>query len=286
MMEYFEEQKDYIISSKTNLNDIETPQLIILTVFNKNIQIISEMFPTKKVLQQIAFISDPEIIVATPFSFIKNIKSYTLKSKHILLYEPDLIEDLDYLQAINFLRTMGFYFIAYASNASFFNFLENPVIISSSVQYLIKCVENEDFYVIFYIFKMCLLDGSIAIVTDDQNKFTKVKIFMEAIHQKCDIYLHKDSTYVLDINNEKVYLENQFYNNIIMVGSNIINFNSDRIIFLSSKNLNIKEEIFDFDRVSKYKYRIDDLLRGITPNVLKGRKMIDLTRFSSFKKDI
>lgn len=286
MSDDFVEHKDYIISSRRNLKNIKMDQLIILTVFKDNIHTLAQLFPLKIVLKQDNYISNADIIIATPLHFMQNIENYDLKTKHILIHEPDLIEDLDYLSILSNLKKRGFNFIAYASKASYFKFLDNPIIISNSVKYLITCTNNDDFYILFYILKMCLLDGSIALVTDNAVKFKKLQIFMKGIEHTCDIFLHENDDSFTNVMQERILIEKHFFNNVIMMGNNVINFNSDRVIYLSGEKLNIKEEVFDFNKVAKYKYRIDDFLRGITKNVLNGRKEFDYSRFRSMQKDI
>lgn len=286
MSETFPNDQDYIISSKTSLGSIEADYIIILTVFKDNIPKISQHFTDRRILQQDSYIPHPEVIVATPMHFAENIKQYNINTRHIIVHEPDLIEELDFLPVIAQLRAQGFFFVAYASNASYFRFLNNPEILSYSIKYFIRCTDNEDFYVLFFIFKYCILDGSTALITSLPHKFGTMQIFLQAIHHEVDLFLHEDGDFVVNTERERIPIESQFYNNVIMVGSNVVDFNCDRIIYLSSDSLNIKEEVFDFEKISKYRYRINDLLRSITPNVLNGKKKFDYSRFTALRKEV
>lgn len=258
MKSRLDQTKDYIITNKYPLESFLDSSIQILSVFSDT--------GSKLNIES----------VYTPKQYLTKVND----KKLLLLYEPELIIPLDYLDTINELRKHGHHFIAYTSTTEEFSYLINPVLYCINQEYHIKAIGNERFYFLYYICKNRLFDGSIYIIAEN-NEYKRINMLLSVFlgpkleHNDTIIKFCSEITLASSISK-------LFYNNVIVFNNKKVGMNCDRMIYVCEK-IDVKQYMFDYGMVRNEKYRLDDLINNLTKNVITGKKEIDLKRFSSLK---
>ncbi|TBU01366.1 hypothetical protein CWI39_1405p0020 [Hamiltosporidium magnivora] len=225
----------------------------------------------------------PEISIFTPRLFLENIEEAG-QSKLLVLDDCHLFIDFGYLDIMKEIKNRGYNFIGCTKLITDMEFMKNPIILTNGFSYFIKCHKNEAFQALFVIFNFKMLKGSVCLVVDPKL-IRKFYIFLQVFGVDCCYY--KKGNQAVSICSEEEVDSDFKVNNLIIVGKKSVDCQFENIIYLSNQEIEgIRPYNLDYTKIEKYNYRINDVLRSITPSVIKGVKDFDYERFKNIKSVI
>ncbi|EOB13449.1 hypothetical protein NBO_73g0015 [Nosema bombycis CQ1] len=264
-MEYETITLDLIDYISTN-----TPEEIASGVVFGSIPVVLTPFKSKS--NDISFSLDlydkqkQNVLRLTPTEFLKN-KEIIFKNKqkmnHLIVEDLLLMKEFGYDKNILEIKSLGFNLIGSDSE-----YLTNPSPLSLN-KFCIDCKEDLIYVSLFVLYKIySKKNNKISIITPDK---LKTEIFCRVMDMNCKIFGIND------------LLRNDLGENVIVVKS-FLEVSAKRVVYLGSKPTGTKEIKMDYKKISKYIYRIRDLIKSITKDVLKGKREFNYGRFKNILK--
>lgn len=238
----------------------------ILTVFKERKKELVAFF---KEYEEKIKSEDPtatEIFIGTPKDLvISNLSPNTL----IFLEEPHLMSPFGYEGTLKALKKEGVNFVALTSNESEYSFLENAKSRTTELSSFVKCKKDQEFSILFAIIKFNVFHSQISIVASDEVVKYRIQLFLKIFGYK--------------------YWENVFLKDDIFDKTKVIVFGKDKMPFKSIDTLYLshveipdaKKVDFDFGKITKFEYKIGDVLRSLSPAVCKKKKSFNIKCFSN-----
>ncbi|KAF9761748.1 hypothetical protein NGRA_2413 [Nosema granulosis] len=197
------------------------------------------------------------ILRITPTNFIKNVKILTVK--YLIVEDIGLMKEFGYEEAMLEIKKMGYRFIASTSE-----YLTNPKPLALN-RFFVDCKAEFVYVSLFVLYKIY---KNITVITKDK---AKAEIFCKVMHMDCNI---------LGVND----ILRGACGEVVVVLENYIELSSKKVIYVGVHPDGCKEIKMDYKKVSKYIYRIKDVLKSITRDVLKGKRQFNYGRFKNILK--
>lgn len=201
---------------------------------------------------------ESKIVVSTPNNFL----GLKIENHFVIIEDPHLIGPFGYLETIKKIKNNNS-LIALTDKALKYEFLKDPIMVSSTRKCFIKCNNEESFIILFCVIKFNIIRDDLSVVVVSKEMKTKVQIFLKVFGYE---------------GFNRVYLPEECEGGRILAFSDtLLEIEGVDVIYLSKKNIEgIKESQFDFKKADKFIYRIRNVLQSITPSIFKGKKDFDL----------
>ncbi|KAF7684580.1 ATP-dependent RNA helicase DBP9 [Astathelohania contejeani] len=244
---------------------------IILSVYkNRCIELHNQLPNSTDLFES----SNPKILITTPGMFIRSYQSMNIDdaNKYVILEEPQLLYHFGYDTTMQEIRNLPrVTLIALSTDLRTPPFMAHPAVLTSRSEYFIDATEKEKFLTVFLLLKFKLINGQ-----------TVVFVRNEKIGQKLILFLKAFGLGPVDI----VYETPQRATNFIVWDDTTTEGEFQYVIHLNNKKeQGIKEYKLDPSKIKEYHYRIEDVLKAITPAVLKGKKEFNFARFSRINEN-
>ncbi|WUR03193.1 uncharacterized protein VNE69_04022 [Vairimorpha necatrix] len=196
--------------------------------------------------------SNTGYIKITPKDFIKS-QLNDHKTSHLVVEDYDLMATFGYKDHLSNIKNLGFNFI----------YLKNNTIKCTNIlnfnKYIIKCANNDYFY---YLYLMYLKYKDIVILC---KNYKKMVLFCEILNIECMV----DEEYKEEYSDKMCVVVEEYKE----VGN--------KVIYIGVESEGKEMEIEEKPRV---KYRIQDLVRSLSRDVVNGRRQINTARFKDILK--
>ncbi|RVD90892.1 hypothetical protein TUBRATIS_26750 [Tubulinosema ratisbonensis] len=252
--------KDYLVT-KPKLDFYKH----ILSTY-KNISIIT-LFKEKvtQLKNMVDSFDKQETIVTTPNNFV----NLNIKNHFVIIEDPNLVIPFEYSECIQKIKKDNS-LIALSDKVIKFDYLNQPIIISSTRKCFIKCNLEEKFVILFCVIKFNIIKDDLSVVVTSEFMKEKIKIFLKVFGYE---------------GFNRVFMPEECEGGRILVFSDdLLQIEGVDLIYLSQNDIQgVKESKFDFKKGENYLYKIRNVLQAITPNVCKKRKEFQFHRFDSLK---
>lgn len=210
-------------------------------------------------------IASPEVIVTTP----KRLLLLAIDPQMLLVFEePHLLIPFGYEEALKRIRSSGLNFVAMSDRILGYGFLDNPIFITSSLKCFLRADDSQKYKVLFSLIKFNVFDGDVVVLTTDDVTRRRIQLFLK-------IFGYPGW--------KKVYTPVSIpdANRIVVFSNQDIGVECLEVIYLSSAPIGgMKETKFDYSKVEGFEYKINDVLRALSPNVCKGKIPLCTARFA------
>ncbi|KAL0265666.1 UNVERIFIED_CONTAM: hypothetical protein PYX00_011380 [Menopon gallinae] len=229
----------------------------VISVFGERCQQVYEKLKGVKSCQlHENKVDAPEVVVTTP----KRLLLLAIDPQMLLVFEePHLLIPFGYEETLEKMRSAGLNFVAMSDRILSYGFLNNPVFITSSRKCFLKAEENQKYKVLFSLIKFNIFDGDLVVLTTDEATRRRIQLFLK-------IFGYPGW--------KKVYTPTSIpeANRVVVFSNHDINVDCLEVIYLSSAPIGgMKETKFDYSKVEGFEYKINDVLRALSPNVCKGK---------------
>lgn len=240
------------------------PSVAILTVYKERCTKVKNLLESE-VENLSSMLESKKLVIDTPSNFL----NYNLKGYFVLIEDPNLIGPFGHLENIKKIKKENS-LVAISDKILPFDFLTNPIIISSSRKCFIQCTCEEAFLVLFSVIKFNIIRDDLSVVVKSEEMKKKVQLFLQAFGYE---------------RFSKVFLPEECEGGrIVVFSSEPENVDGVDVIYLSKNKIEgIVESKFDFTKGERFLYKIRDLLRALTPAVCKNKKPFPFKRFENLK---
>lgn len=200
------------------------------------------------------------IIKITPKEYFENYKNLQ-KFKHILIEDIELMKDFGYDFFIKkILNKSNHFFIFFnIKNETYKKYISAAKPINFS-KFCINCKDEYIFLTLFILYKAY---KETIIICKNVNKF---KLFCEVMKMKCIIKDNYETT-----------------NKICLVVERYVEIENTKVIYIGF-DLEYQKINIDYNKTSKYLYRIRDLVKQLTNDVVQGKRKLNYKRFKDIHK--
>lgn len=196
------------------------------------------------------------IFRVTPTDFLKIREN--LKVKILIIEDASLMKEFGYEEALLEIKKLGYYFIGTSL------YLTNPSPLALN-KFFVDCKDEFVFVSLFVLYKVY---KKITVITKDK---AKTEIFCKVMEMNCRVFGVND-------------LLRGGLEGVVVVVNSYIEISSEKVVYVGVKPSGCKEIKMEYTKVSKYIYRIRDLLKSITRDVLRGKKKFNYGRFKNILK--
>lgn len=198
------------------------------------------------------------ILRLTPSEFLKNKEKLT--NKVLVIEDVGLMKEFGYEESLLEIKKMGYNFIA--SDPSIY--LTDPIPLALN-KFFVDCKDEYLYVSLFVLYKVY---KNITVITKDK---AKTEIFCKVMDMNCRVFGVND-------------LLRGALGGVVVVVNSYIEISSEKVIYVGVKPTGCKEIKMEYKKVSKYVYRIRDVLKSITRDVLRGKKKFNYGRFKNILK--
>lgn len=250
---------DYIINH--NFEDIikTIPSLglpIILTPHksqSSNIDFVQEVYKKNRT----------GCIKITPRDFLENIKKFA-DYKFLIVEDLELMEYFGYTESMKKIKRLDFNFIFMNIRTKDYLKYTDTVTHLSFNKFSINCSKEDIFVSVYALYKNY---QNVVIICKNIN-IKKMKIFCQILGMECIITDEYSS---------------KFVDKICIVVDEYIEINTGKVIYLGF-NLDFRKISLNINRIGRISYRIKDLLKYLTKDVVNGKKKINFDRFKNIDR--
>ncbi|KAK6090348.1 hypothetical protein P3W45_000705 [Vairimorpha bombi] len=245
---------DYVINH--NIEDIlkTIPSLglpIILTPHkseSSDINFVQEVYKKNKT----------GFIKITPRSFLENIEKFS-DYKYLMVEDTEIMEYFGYTESIKKIRKLGYHYIFMNIHTKDYLKYSDSVTHLSFNKFSINCSKEDVFVSVYVLYKNY---KNVVVVC---KNIKKMEMFCKILGMECTVTDEYSS---------------KFADKICLVVDKYIEINTGKVVYIGF-NLGFRRISLNMNKMGKISYRIKDLLKYLTKDVVNGKKIINLDRFKN-----